>query len=94
MILNLLHSTGHFTQLVWKESKEHCIALAKTEDGNTVYVAANYFPPGNFVGKYKENVPNLVDAKDASGSGAPKTTSHISTFGYVMTLFVLRTYAF
>lgn len=46
--------TGHFTQVVWKASKEMGIALATGPKGN--YIVAEYNPPGNFVGKYAENI--------------------------------------
>jgi len=48
-------TVGHFTQLVWKGSKQLGLGLAKSADG-TNYVVANYFPAGNFVGQEKENV--------------------------------------
>jgi len=47
--------TGHFTQVVWKGSKEMGIAQAKSKS-NKIIVVANYDPPGNFVGRYSENV--------------------------------------
>lgn len=47
---------GHFTQLVWKNSKEIGIGIAVSKlDGDT-YIVANYYPPGNYPGKYEENV--------------------------------------
>jgi len=47
--------TGHFTQLVWKGSKEIGIGCAKSSDGS-YYVVANYHPSGNWVGEERENV--------------------------------------
>jgi len=47
--------TGHFTQVVWKSSEKLGIALAKSKT-NKIIVVANYDPPGNFAGKYAENV--------------------------------------
>jgi uncharacterized protein YkwD len=47
--------TGHFTQCVWKGSKEFGVARAKTSDGKWL-VVANFYPPGNYAGKYGENV--------------------------------------
>lgn len=35
----------HFTQMVWKGTKEVGYGLSKC--GNTYYVVARYFPPGN-----------------------------------------------
>lgn len=48
-------NSGHFTQVVWKESKELGVAFAKI--GGKVIVVANYSPPGNYIGHFAENVP-------------------------------------
>lgn len=45
---------GHFTQVVWKESRELGVGMAR--NGNNIYVVCNYDPPGNFTGKYAPNV--------------------------------------
>jgi len=46
---------GHFTQVVWKDSKLLGIAKARSKTGK-ILVVANYDPAGNFGGKYQENV--------------------------------------
>ncbi|KAL7741057.1 hypothetical protein ACLKA6_013490 [Drosophila palustris] len=46
--------TGHFTQVVWKGSKELGVGVAKR--GNTMYVVCNYNPPGNYMNMFKKNV--------------------------------------
>lgn len=51
--------TGHFTQVVWKETQEIGIGLAQSSDGGW-YGVANYYPAGNMMGAFDENVPNLV----------------------------------
>lgn len=51
-------STGHFSQLIWKDSQKLGIAYAQ-KDGD-VYVVANYDPPGNYRGKFKDNVLPLI----------------------------------
>jgi len=48
--------TGHFTQVIWKNSKNLGIAKAQSSTGKVI-VVANYEPAGNFVGQYVENVP-------------------------------------
>jgi len=48
--------TGHFSQVVWKSSRELGVGKAKTPDGRQVFVVCVYFPAGNYVGRYKENV--------------------------------------
>ena len=47
--------SGHFTQVVWKDSQELGIARARTRDGKWL-VVANYLPAGNFIGRYPDNV--------------------------------------
>ncbi len=47
--------TGHFTQLVWKGSQQVGFGLATSKSGSN-YAVANYYPAGNFVGRYQQNV--------------------------------------
>lgn len=51
------HETGHFTQLVWKDTKAVGCGLAISKDYK-IYGSCNYSPPGNFVGaqSFRENV--------------------------------------
>lgn len=49
-------STGHFTQVVWKDSRQLGVGMCKNVQGQ-VFVVANYDPPGNYVGKYSVSVP-------------------------------------
>ena len=51
--------TGHFTQVVWKESTTLGIGRAEvTKNGmKCAYIVARYKPAGNFMGRYTENVP-------------------------------------
>ena len=53
-----LFTAGHFTQMVWKGSKEMGIGKAKTS-GNKCIVVASYRPAGNIVGHFMENVAPL-----------------------------------
>jgi len=46
--------TGHFTQMIWKSTTKMGCAIAKK--GTKVYIVANYYPPGNFMSRYAENV--------------------------------------
>lgn len=47
--------SGHFTQVVWYDSKELGVGVAKTKEGQ-VYVVANYSPPGNVIGSFSAKV--------------------------------------
>ena len=42
---------GHYTQMVWKDTKEVGIASAVSKNGK-VYVVARYYPAGNYLGEY------------------------------------------
>ncbi len=65
-------ASGHYTQLIWKGTTKLGVGLAL--NGTTFYVVANYEPHGNFVGRYRENVPpplawNLKLPPPVSGNG-------------------------
>ncbi|XP_053664095.1 uncharacterized protein LOC128713264 [Anopheles marshallii] len=45
---------GHFTQVVWKNSRNLGVGIAV--QGTKVYVVCNYDPPGNYGGQYPANV--------------------------------------
>ncbi|XP_039630178.1 uncharacterized protein LOC120542095 isoform X1 [Polypterus senegalus] len=49
-------NTGHFTQVVWKDSKE--VGVGKATDGKTIYVVGQYKPAGNISndGFFQKNV--------------------------------------
>jgi len=46
---NDLHAIGHYTQMVWRETNEIGIGIAKCSNGATIIVA-NYYPRGNTIG--------------------------------------------
>jgi len=48
--------TGHFTQLVWKNSQRLGVGIAFSYDHRQVFVVAQYSPPGNYEGQYQDNV--------------------------------------
>ncbi len=48
-------NSGHFTQVVWKGTKEMGVGRATARSGN-FYVVANYAPPGNMQGAFTANV--------------------------------------
>lgn len=47
----------HFTQLVWKETREIGVGLFCKK--NKCWVTSNYFPGGNIEGDFDEQVQNL-----------------------------------
>jgi uncharacterized protein YkwD len=44
------YKTGHYTQMVWKNTTKVGIGVAKCSDGGIIIVA-NYDPPGNYMGE-------------------------------------------
>lgn len=49
------NGTGHFTQVVWKSTKQVGCGMAQCSDG--AILVCNYSPAGNLDGAYVENVP-------------------------------------
>jgi len=54
------HATGHFTCLVWKSSTHFGMGFSINTATNAVDVTMNTSPPGNYSGKYEENVLPLL----------------------------------
>ena len=44
-------ATAHYTQMIWKNTKEIGVGVAICPDGGLI-VVANYNPPGNYMGEY------------------------------------------
>ncbi|XP_068695407.1 titin-like isoform X2 [Montipora foliosa] len=56
------YDTGHFTQLIWVGTEEFGMGMTVAPDGKNI-VVGRYFPPGNIVGQFKENVrPREIEA--------------------------------
>lgn len=60
-------NTGHFTQVIWAETREIGLGRAKSEDGMD-FIVARYFPEGNLGGEFVENVKPIVEVDTASSS--------------------------
>lgn len=59
--------TGHFTQLVWKDTKQMGVGKARSAAGTKVFVVANFDPQGNWMGQFSEQVPPVGGFAKASG---------------------------
>jgi len=51
--------TAHFTQLIWKRTEFIGIAMESGKKG--YYVVVNYFPPGNLIEKFADNVLKIPE---------------------------------
>ena len=49
--------TGHFTQIVWRDTTEVGVGTCKSTDGRLTYIVARYNPAGNVLKRFPENVP-------------------------------------
>ncbi|XP_067624468.1 uncharacterized protein [Eurosta solidaginis] len=58
---NYKPGTGHFTQIVWRESRQ--LGVGVVTKGDTTYVVCNYNPPGNIIGSFESMVPQLKCTK-------------------------------
>ncbi|XP_066590206.1 uncharacterized protein [Prorops nasuta] len=47
--------TGHFSQVVWRDSIELGVGMSRNRNGE-IYVVCNYSPAGNFLGSFSDNV--------------------------------------
>ena len=63
---------GHFTQVVWKSSRQLGVGKALSQDGKTCVIVANYLPAGNFVGCFGENVLRAVSGSKGKTSSSGK----------------------
>lgn len=69
---------GHFTQVVWKGSREIGVGKARSKDGK-ILVVANYRPAGNVIGRFSENVSAPSDRgipRRLAGSGELKNGNY------------------
>ncbi|CAF3630373.1 unnamed protein product [Rotaria sp. Silwood1] len=49
--------TGHFTQVIWKQSTKLGVGVGFSNNGRQVVVVCQYGPEGNMEGEFEENVP-------------------------------------
>ena len=64
-------NTGHFTQVVWKESREFGIGKTKSPDGK-LFVVGRYRPAGNVLRHFQDNVlPKVLCLCDSSALVQP-----------------------
>lgn len=57
-MINIYHKffiTGHFTQLIWTNSRYFGVGKARSRSGKII-VVANYQPVGNISGQFQNNV--------------------------------------
>lgn len=76
-------ATGHFTQLVWENTKQvGCGAVKCNNDAENGahgwYLVCEYSPPGNVVGQFKENVSKQGMAGGKLGFGAAPRIQGVS----------------
>ena len=73
--------TGHFTQVVWKNSKQVGCGVA-CGSNDYCYVTCNYYPGGNYLGQFKTNVLPLTetttDTTTPTQTDAPSTEAPIT----------------
>merc|ERR1719456_802554 len=52
--------TGHFTQVVWNSCTH--VGMAHDTNGDGTFMVANYYPPGNYMGRFDDEVKPLTEA--------------------------------
>ena len=76
--------TGHFTQLVWKTSRQVGCGRKDCGEGKGWYLACEYYPGGNVQGQYREEVLEQVSGPDTGDddgeeSGGTREVERIGT---------------
>lgn len=61
--------------MIWRDSRELGVGMAKNRSGQ-IFVVANYDPPGNFIGSFAENVPPIGGFDESAD--APKQLAVLS----------------
>ncbi|CAG0901450.1 unnamed protein product [Darwinula stevensoni] len=56
---SFVYQTGHFTQVVWTETKR--VGIGKARNGPNWFVVSSYDPPGNYQGRFTRCVRPPVD---------------------------------
>lgn len=56
--------SGHFTQVVWKTSRDLGVGVEKNRNGQ-IFVVASYSPAGNYIGSFSDNVLPVIGSPDA-----------------------------
>jgi len=69
--------TGHFTQVVWKSTTH--VGMAASPNGT--FVVANYFPAGNFMGEFPNNVFPADGEAPACSPSAPVSSEPQTVYG-------------
>lgn len=87
------HDTGHFTQLVWKNTTD--VGCSRRLCGATGwYLVCEYFPRGNVMGQFGDEVNPEVEATSgaaplAGGIDPPARLLGLSCFGMALVLLVM-----
>ncbi|SMN21738.1 similar to Saccharomyces cerevisiae YJL078C PRY3 Cell wall protein with a role in mating efficiency [Maudiozyma saulgeensis] len=72
-------TTGHFTQMVWKDSNKLGCALRNCYNAWTFYFVCEYDPPGNYIGDFSFEVMPLISSLSSSTSSSSITSTSIAT---------------
>nr|XP_012152179.1 PREDICTED: golgi-associated plant pathogenesis-related protein 1-like [Megachile rotundata] len=82
-VLHANVNAGHFTQLIWANSRYFGVGKARSRSGKVI-VVANYQPVGNISGQFQNNVlPPLPDNVNVPLSLPPQRSTKIFREDYI-----------
>jgi uncharacterized protein YkwD len=67
------YDTGHFTQVVWKDTKQ--MGCGFECSNNYCTITCNYYPAGNYVGEFAKNVLPLTDSVENEETNSDETNT-------------------
>ncbi|CAK7210042.1 hypothetical protein SCUCBS95973_000658 [Sporothrix curviconia] len=88
-------ATGHFTQLVWKDSttvgcgRKLCGGKAAGSKSTGWFLVCEYWPRGNIIGQFAQEVGRQINGTGSGGDGAPSVAAGRPATGVIMAAVIV-----
>ncbi|CAK7210984.1 hypothetical protein SEUCBS140593_001014 [Sporothrix eucalyptigena] len=88
-------ATGHFTQLVWKNSttvgcgRKLCGGKADGEKSTGWFLVCEYWPRGNIIGQFAQEVGRQINGTGSGGDGEPSVAAGRPAVGVITAAIIV-----